>query len=161
MKKFILDSDALIKLTRSGIIELFCSYYSCIITKQVYDEVVSEGKKRHYENASIIEDLVIRKNITTIAVTQIKQDLPLGLGELSSLQLYRKITADAIISDDRKFIILLENEEIPFLFPVDVILLLRFENIMTKEESLGVLEIMKRFVRLEQYARAKEMLKGD
>lgn len=57
---FVLDSDGLIKLVKSSIIEHLLSRFSCIISSEVYEEVVTKGIKRLYEDAFTIEKFVKR-----------------------------------------------------------------------------------------------------
>ena len=45
MHNLILDSDALIKLTHSEAIFKVCETFSCLITSEIKEETVKEGKK--------------------------------------------------------------------------------------------------------------------
>jgi predicted nucleic acid-binding protein len=81
---------------------------SCFISDEVYEEVVTKGKERLYEDAFIVEEfceknvLKVRKaeeNERAEAILGGKREL--GLGEKTTLHLFFTLNADAIISDDR------------------------------------------------------------
>ena len=89
MYKFIFDSDALIKLAKSGILEKICLHYNCIITAEVKNECVDEGKKRLHQDASKIEGLINEKLLCIKdPKKQRKIKERLGRGETSAVNLY-------------------------------------------------------------------------
>lgn len=57
-QEFIIDTDSLIKLTKSGIINEVCRNFKCIITEEVYDEAVTKGKIALHKDAFEIEELI-------------------------------------------------------------------------------------------------------
>ena len=66
-----------------------------------------------------------------------------------------------IVSDDQSFINRLEEEDIPFITPVDIIVLLRKLKKISSSEALHHLEYIKVFVRAEVYHSAKKNLEDD
>jgi len=79
MYKFVIDSDALIKLTKTGLLEQVCRHYNCAITSEVKEESVDEGKKRFYKDALKIEELIGKKLLKVIELKKaksIKGNLP-------------------------------------------------------------------------------------
>ena len=121
MYNLILDSDALIKLTHSEIINKLCSVFNCIVTDAIKKEAVEEGKKRFYTDADIIEEL-IRNKLLKIKNPKklVKLEEEFGEGELSVLGLYKNVKNHIIVSDDQAFIRYLERENIDFLVPADI-----------------------------------------
>ena len=160
MYNLIFDSDALIKSTYAEVIFKVCKTFSCLITKEVRDETVTEGKKRFYPDAVHIEKL-IKNNLLKIKEprkkVRIKEEF--GKGEKSVLELYHSTKNSIIISDDLAFIKHLEREEITFFVPSDLIILLKSLNKISLEEALYFLEKMRIFIKEEVYNETKKELK--
>ena len=154
MTIFVLDADGLIKLTKSGIMEELAKHRKCVITREVFDEAVRKGKERFYEDAYAIEDMVNRK-LLSVEKIQFEEIDNLGKGEASSLELYKKKKCSAIITDDRKFLSVLEEQGIPFIMPADVIISLLNRRKIARKAALEALEKIKPLVREEVYAKAK------
>lgn len=155
MKIVVFDTDGLIKLARSGIFSQLSS--AGIISEEVYQEAVVEGKKRFHQDAFMIEQLVQEGKIK---VEQVKyKDIPLlGKGETSSLALYYEIKAQVIVSDDRQFLTYIERLEIPFLVPSEFLLFLTLTKQAKNKECLEALEKMKDLITIQNYYDAKEAL---
>ncbi|MFA4887125.1 MAG: hypothetical protein WC595_02850 [Candidatus Nanoarchaeia archaeon] len=160
MVKFVLDSDGVIKLTKAELIRVLAKKYDCVITQQVYEELM-EGKKKMYEDAFVVEELVEEKEVKVKSVKLNSEMDELGKGEHSILEMWKNENADAVISDDRKFLSILEKGEIPFLRPVEVIVMLTLKKEITKEEGMESLEAIRKFVREESYKEAKKMIGGE
>lgn len=162
MYKFVLDSDALIKLTKSRLLEQICSHYICIITNEIENECVYEGKKRLYKDALKIEEF-INKNLLRIVnlkrTRKIKGDF--GKGEASTLNLYFQEKNSIIITDDSAFIRYLEENNIKFFVPADLILLMKTSNKIDKKTALKYLEKIKGFIREDVYKDIKKDIKED
>ncbi|MBI2076295.1 MAG: hypothetical protein HYT72_03560 [Candidatus Aenigmarchaeota archaeon] len=159
MITFVLDTDGLIKLTKSGVMEELAKYRKCLITQDVFNEAVKQGKERLYEDAYAIEDLIDRK-LLSVEKINFEEINNLGKGEASSLAIYKKKRCNAIITDDRKFLSVLEEQRIPFIMPVDVILGLLKRRKITTKMAFEALEKMKLFIREELYTKAKNEI-GD
>jgi len=161
MYKLLLDSDALIKLTHSEMLYKLCKIFNCLITNEVREETVQEGKKRFYPDALAIEKL-IENNFVKIKCPKrklrIKEDF--GKGEKSVLELYRSTRNSIIITDDSKFISYLEKENIPFFIPSDLIVLLKGLNEINLKESLYFLGKMRVFIKEDVYNETKKELGG-
>jgi len=95
MTVFVLDSDGLIKLSKASIIEEIVKHRKCIITQEVFNEAVRKGKEGLYEDAYVIENLINRK-LLTIKKVKITELADLGKGEVSSLEIYKKMKCSAI-----------------------------------------------------------------
>ena len=160
MYKFIVDSDALIKLTKSGILETICHHYDCIITVEVKNECVDEGKKRLYKDALKIEEFIDKKLLRIIDLKKsrkIKENL--GKGEISTLNLYFQEKNSAIVTDDSAFIKYLEENKIKFFIPADLILLMKVSNKIDEKTALNHLEKIKDSIREEVYNDIKKDIK--
>ncbi len=158
MVKFVLDADASIKLSKAGVLGALTSFAKCSITTQVYQEVL-KGKDKMYEDAFDIEGLVGKGKI---AVSEVKAENieGLGVGECSSLAMFQKLKGNAIISDDRKFLSVLESKRIPFVISTDVIAMLSIKKFISKNEALDALDKIRQSVREESYNSAKRIIGG-
>ena len=156
----ILDSDALIKLTHSEIIFSVCNAFNCLITKEVEEEAVTEGKKRFYPDAFVIEKL-IKSSLLNVRAPKSKLKIKesLGKGEISVLKLHSSVRKSIIISDDSAFIRYLENNNIIFFVPSDLIILLKKLGKISLKEAMYFLDKMKAFIKDEVYNEAKKELK--
>jgi len=157
---FIFDSDALIKLTHSEIIFNVCKIFNCLITEEVKEEAVTEGKKRFYPDAFVIEKL-IKNNLLKVRVPKRKLKIKesLGKGEISVLKLHSGARKSTIISDDSAFIKYMENKDIIFFVPSDLIILLKKLDKISLKEALYFLDRMKVFIKEEVYNETKKELK--
>jgi predicted nucleic acid-binding protein len=158
MSKFVFDADALIKLVRAGIFERLA--HENIISAQVYEEAVVEGKRKLYEDAFHIEKLIEKKRVRVEQTSAVESIPGLGKGERSALALFTKLNADAIITDDRRFISHLEEKGIPMIIPTEIIVALGVKRVLTKEEAKEALERIRPFVTKENHQRAIEAIGG-
>ena len=77
------------------------------------------------------------------------------------MDLYKKIKADSIISDDRRFLNLLEREGINFIIPTDLIAILAKTNRIKQEDAIRGLNKIRWMVTESSYIEALKYLKGD
>jgi len=156
MYKFIFDSDALIKLTKSGILEKICHHHNCIITAEVKNECVDEGKTRLHQDASKIEDLINEKLLKTKNPKRqriIKERL--GRGEISTVNLYFQEKKSIIVTDDSAFIKYLQENNIRHILPANLVLLMKKSKKIEAEMALSYLENLREFIKDEVYENAK------
>jgi len=167
MRIFVLDSDGLIKLVKSSIVEHVLRRFSCFISSEVYEEVVTKGEVRLYEDSFTVEALVKKKMLKVRraeeserakAVLRGKEEL--GLGEKTTLHLFFSLKADATISDDKAFLKVLKENNIPFIILSEVIA--RFAEIkaISREEGLRSLNMLKPYINKENYLAAKRVIEG-
>ena len=159
MVKLVLDADGAIKLARAGVLKHLAGFAKCFMPKQTYQEVL-RGKEKMYDDAFIIEELAENKEINVIDV-KAEERIGLGPGESAAFVLFQKLKADAIVSDDRKFLAFLEEEEIAFLTPTHAIVLLAVKKVLSKGDSLAALDKIRSLVREQNYHDAKEMIGGE
>lgn len=159
MKKLVFDSDGLIKLVKSEVFNKI--KHSCFISEEVYKETVTAGKEGFYTDAQEIEQFVMQKRIK-VRMVDIKEDVyGLGKGEQSALALFRVIKADALVSDDRRFLTFLDEQNIPFLLPSEVIVALALRKYITKEEGIEALNKIRKLIRNQNYESALFALGGQ
>lgn len=158
MRALVFDTDGLIKLTRTEIVEIIP--LPCFIPQEVFEEAVIEGKKRLYEDAFQIENMINRKRIIVKKVEKRELLAGFGKGESATLALYFQEKASAIVSDDKKFVAYLQKRNIPFIIPTEVIVGLVHKKKLEKSEGEEALAKIKPFVREENYNYALEALGG-
>ena len=154
MKKLVFDADGVIKLTKSGVMNIIVENYQCAITKQVYEEAVTEGKKRLYQDALEIERLFQAEKIKVISI-RLKLDKTLGKGEAS---VYQDAEDSVIVSDDRKFLAVLYQENRIFVVPAHVIAILAQKGMITQKTAVEALNKIKKLITKDSYTQALYML---
>ncbi|KAF5410789.1 MAG: hypothetical protein C5S47_05850 [Candidatus Methanogasteraceae archaeon] len=161
MNTVVLDSDALIKLTKASCLGKILGAIDCFISGAVYEETVINGMKRFHEDAFRIDELVKegKLKIEETRNNEVAQDIlkgsALGKGEKSALHLFFNKNALAIVSDDNAFLNILRQNNIPFIIPTDLIVRLYELKIITMEEFMKALDMIKPYVSKHNYDRAK------
>ena len=158
-QEFIVDTDSLIKLTKSGIIKEVCKHFKCTITEEVYNEAVTKGKIALHKDAFEIEEL-INKNLIKIRgkkKEEILEIMNLGKGETSTFTLYKKVKG-TIVTDDNAFINFLKRENAEFMIPADFITLMKKLNKINSAKALDYLNNIKTYVKPKVYSNIKKML---
>ena len=160
-QEFIIDTDSLIKLAKSGIINEVCRNFKCTITEEVYDEAVTKGKIALHKDAFEIEEL-INKNLIKIRRKKEEETLEtmnLGKGETSIFALYKKAKG-IIVTDDNTFINFLKNNKTEFMVPADFLVLMRNLKKINSAKALSHLENIKPYIKPKVYLSIKKGLEG-
>lgn len=165
MVNLVFDSDGLIKIAKSGLHREVLQVVEASITEEVERETVVEGKRNMYEDAYRLEELIEDGTLSVRAVERsangediLRDRRSLGEGERSALHLYFETSADAIVSDDRAFLSVLEENDVPFIRPVD--LLVKLSKDIGEKESLKGLKRMGDYVREKELRDAVKTLEG-
>ena len=152
MVKFVFDADGAIKLAHAGVLSVLATQTVCIMPQAAYNEVM-KGKEHMYEDAFIIEALVEGKKLSIVKAVA-SNHTNIGLCERSVITAFHKYRADVIVSDDAKFLSILEQEHTAFITPTDIIVWLVIHNRLSVQESLAALEKIRPFVRQSAYENA-------
>ncbi len=164
MYKIIFDSDALIKLIKAKIPQKIFGNFKGFITCEVYEESVVRGKMAFFEDAFTIESLVKENLIKKIKAKKTPETQKilsyenLGMGEKSTLHLYHDIKADAICSDDGKFLRFLDRNDVNFIMPADLILRLKETKLLSKEDAIKVMDGLRPYIKEHIYLQFKEQI---
>jgi hypothetical protein len=153
--KIVCDADGLIKTNKAGVLAILVQHTEILVGPVVFHEAVTEGKARGYTDAVTLEQ-IIQHNVQQPApqhprTAQIMQSAALGAGEREALDLYMHEHADAILSDDRGFLIFLGAHQIPYLTPAAVIVALCDWGILTMQDATHALTLLRPLIRAEQY----------
>lgn len=144
--KIVVDSDVLIKLTKTGSKEVVVGLLDIVIPKRVYEETVLESKGCSDANK-------IQENINEGHV-QVNGLSAHNKGEIEALKLYRSGGFELIVSDDRKFLNYLERNDIPYLTSSSLIVYLLHKNGISKEETIRYIDNLKMYISNGQYLKA-------
>ena len=146
-----MDTDCLIKLTKSKLKELVCSNFSVIIPQAVKKEVI-DNAGRHPDS------IVVEENIANKLLTVDKMKTPSEKGEDAVFAVFQKGKYDAICSDDKRFIKRLRMIDIPYITPAVFIAILLKNGKMTLKEANEKLELLSPFVSEDEYYAVKLVL---
>lgn len=155
--KVVMDSDSLIKLTRARAKEIVVKNIDVYIPPKVFEETVTIPKKEGFPDAFLIEENLDKGfvNIKTykedLHIEEMVNDLGMGYGESDVFRLYRSGGFDAISSDDRRFLMIVDALDIPYLTPTALIIYLFNEKILTKDDARLYLNNLKEMVSYEEY----------
>ncbi len=161
MKNFVLDADALIKLTKTDLIKKISEKINLLITEEVFNEAVIEGKNKLYKDAFIIEDLIKDKLIKKASIKLVKKELPdLGIEELSTLNAYEQNKANVIVSDDRRFLNILDEKSVKFTTPVSLMVAMHNKKLINKKDAIAGMNKIKNLVGKYVYESAIKEIGG-
>ena len=158
MYKLVLDADGTIKLAKAGVLETLADNADCILTQVVYKEIM-RGKEKMYSDAFLVEELVKKGRLALAKILPVGNE-DTGAGEKSALAAFKKINADALVTDDARFIALLKREGVRFVIPTDVIVWLVNTGKLSKTEGINALDKMKETVRKDAYEEAVSLIRG-
>ena len=115
-----IDTDALIKLTKSSSKGAVGAAFTVLVPSEVQRECVQQGKAGGFADALRVEEniergvLTVRKPKRSSRTEAIVSDLRLSGGEADVLRLHRSGGIDLVVSDDRRFLQILEALGIRF-----------------------------------------------
>lgn len=174
MSKIILDSDGLIKLKKAELLTVLAERQYCLVPEAVYRETVIKGKEELYEDAfeieEIIEKSIKRKQAESAGMEEqvlkvSENPTSLGKGERRALSLYFQEEGDAIISDDRTFLNLLdrynkksEPNGVPFITPANAIVTMENKGIISTKKAKSGLNQIEGIIRQSSYQAALQEL---
>ena len=116
----VADSSALIALaTCEGLDILLCVYEDLKVPQAVYDEVVAPEKPQAIALASFLSGRVMEVDTTHWVLAA----GGLGRGELEAMALYKQLSADALLIDDRRARLVAEHNQIQCIGALGVLLL--------------------------------------
>lgn len=154
--RIVMDSDCLVKLTKSGTKEAIVLAMEIHIPPLVKKETVDEAKERGYQDAFTIEENINKK---ALHVTEPKRKKPSAIsatkGEADVVSLYMAGNYDAIASDDQRFLKRLEAVNIPYLTPTACLVYLYKNKRVEKSAAVEMLESLKPLISREEYTIAK------
>lgn len=163
---FVVDSDTLIKITNAGAKEAVASVVDLVIPPEVERETVHEGKKGEFPDALRIEKN-IQENVLNVSETPSKEEieeiietLRLTGGEADVFRLFKAEKCKAIISDDQKFLDLMEDLEVPYITSSALLIYAWKVGGIKKKDCLKFLKKIKPMISEEEYHLSLHELEG-
>lgn len=154
-----------IELGKVGVLPIFFEHYEVLVPKAVYREAAVRGMAEHRADASQLDQLLrmhpgviraVRVNPQAQAIVEARSRL--GAGEVAALHLYFEERSDAVVSDDRVFLRLLAENQIPSLTSLNVITTLAQRGHMSTETALAALDEIRQYVRADEFTQARSEL---
>src|SRR3990170_8170997 len=147
-----MDTDALIKLTKSSARRAVGTAFTVLVPGEVHRECVQQGKAGGFPDALRVEEniergvLTVRKPKRSGRTEAIVRDLRLSGGEADVLRLHRSGGIDLVVSDDRRFLQILDALGIAYATPGPLIAALCRMGKTPREEALEYLEKLAAFI---------------
>lgn len=161
--KVLMDTDALIKLAKSSLKELIVSNISVAIPASVSNESVREGKAKGYSDALLIEKNIRDGKINVVKAKKKEAKMLKGLqlhsGEADCLHIFAQGSYDTVVSDDRKFLDIIDTIGIPFLTPSALVVYLYKSGKISISAANECLEKLRAMISREEYHSAKDGLR--
>jgi len=149
--KVLMDTDCLIKLTKSKLKELVCSNFSVIIPQVVKEEVIDNAEEHP-------DAMIIKGNIETGLLSINKKQSSAQKGEDAVFTIFQQGKFDAVCSDDKRFIKRLRLFDIPYITPSVFIAILLKKGKLTIKEAHKKLDSLSPFVSEDEYNAIKLVL---
>jgi len=159
-----LDSDALIKLAKSSAKEIVGSNYTLLLPPEVRRECVEQGKAGGFPDAVRVEEnirsgrLRVRRPKRSGRTEALVKDLRLLGGEADVLRLFRSGGVELVVSDDRRFVHLLEALGVPYATPSSLIAALVRTKKLSGRDGLGYLDRLAGSISEEEYVEARRAI---
>ncbi len=146
-----MDSDCLVKLTKAGLKERVCAAWDIHIPALVRRETTAEAAR--FPDAVQIRDNIAAGLITVAADRRRRKQ-----SEDAALDLFGSGEFQAIATDDTRFIRRLRGLGVPFAVPAVILVRLRNEGILTRDQASEALEALSPLISPEEHAVAELML---
>ncbi len=142
MKKIIVsDASTLILLQKIVLLDRLVKNFKFIISQEIYNESVLEGKKVKSKDSYLIEDKINKKmiNIKKIKeekkVNEIIDEFGLEKGEAEAITLFLQENADILAIDDHKAINICKIYKIPFMTALTFVITAFDAKLVMKNEA--------------------------
>ena len=162
-----MDSDAIIKLTRASAKGAVCDSFTVLLPPDVRRECVEQGKAGGFVDAFEIEENlrggalgVVRPKRSKRVDTMIRE-LGLTGGEADALRAFRSGGGDMVVSDDRRFLQILEGLSIPFATPGAVLAALVRRGKVTPTRARAMLDALSVLVSEAEHMEAERAIKEE
>lgn len=160
------DADALIKLAKSSAKEAVASHYTLVLPPAVREETVDQGKAGGFPDALRIEEnlgrglLRVREPSRSSQTEAVVRGLRLSGGEADVLRLFRAGGCGLVLSDDRRFLQVLEGLGVPFATPGALVAALARRGAIPRKEAVSLLDRLAGFISDEEYSEARRAIEG-
>ncbi len=156
--KILMDSDCLIKLTKSGLKESICRQDEITIPFIVKQEVVDAGRSKGAPDAESVE-----KNLQRgiLRVTGRRRSSAPAQGDQALIETFNLGGYELIATDDAKLIRFLKSIGIRWTLPALLIYSLYQRRKIDKAEALESLDRLSSFISDDEYGMVRFLLEGQ
>jgi len=155
MIKILMDSDCIIKITKTGLKELILSFFDVSIVEEVKIEVIDKGLGRGYMDAKVVKENIEKNKVKIIK----------GLGESKGddaiIKVFDRKIFNFVGTDDKSLIKKLEVLGIPYVVPGLLIYLVYKQGKIEKEKALSFLEKLSLYISDDEYFIVKFLIEGE
>jgi len=141
MNRLVLDSSAVILLSKCGLLESACTSFQVVVPPSVVSETASTELLEKHPDAAFILDLIERGFLKIKQPSAGRRRLPLSLhqGEIDALNLAMMLPKSLLATDDGKAIKAARFLKIPFIITPKIVLeLLRLRKIPFPEAQKAI-----------------------
>ncbi|RLD06932.1 MAG: DUF3368 domain-containing protein [Chloroflexi bacterium] len=125
----IADSSALVSLAVCQSLDVLLTLYDDVkVPQAVYDEVVEPGKSQAPRLAIFLENRVVPVDMARFVFNA----GGLGQGELEAMALYKELSADVLLIDDRRARAVAEHNQIACVGALGVLLLAKDRGVIER-----------------------------
>ena len=145
--RLLMDSDCLIKITKSGLKELITNHCEVLIPATVQYEVIQVGIAKGLADAE-----VAWKNVSSGKLEIFGDTAPLEKGDESLIRLYASSQCDAVATDDARLVKRLKTHGVPFILPGLIILKLVESGHIDRHDAVKALERLAEYISADEHA---------
>jgi predicted nucleic acid-binding protein len=129
----IADSSALVSLATCDALDVVLALYSDIkVPQAVYDEVVEPGKSQAAVLKTYLQNRVEKIDATRFVFTA----GGLGQGEIEAMALYKQLSADQLLIDDRRARAIAEHNDIRCIGALGILLVAKHKGVIQQVSPL-------------------------
>lgn len=150
-----MDSDCLIKLTKTGLKELVCKNFAITIPSVVKEEVVDAGKVKDCADADVVDN-----NIKNGTVKVLPSPIDTKDGDQALVKQFNVTEFDAVATDDARLTRRLKANGIPFILPGLFIYHLFRENRIDRKKMLWALRQLSPLISRDEYSTVILLMEG-
>lgn len=163
----VVDTDVMIKMTKISLKETLTSSFSVLLPPEVVVESVDQGKQGGHPDALKVEENIKRGRIRVSKPRKsgraeaIVRDLGLRGGEADVVRLYSAGRVDVAVSDDRRFLQVLQSLDVPYATSSSLLVALAKRGRVTRANALSYLQKLAEYISEEQYAEARAAIERE
>ncbi|MCA9943800.1 MAG: DUF3368 domain-containing protein [Anaerolineales bacterium] len=123
----VADSSALVALATCDALKLLTALYDDVkVPRAVYEEVTVSDKPAARSLSIFLQERIVEVDISQFVVVS----SGLGRGEIEAMLLYKSLTADYLLIDDRRARAIAESNKIRCIGALGILLLAKHQNLI-------------------------------
>jgi predicted nucleic acid-binding protein len=146
MQRLVLDSSAVILLTKCGLLEIACAAFEILVPPSVVSETASRELSKKHPDAAFVLDLISQGLIKTTTPSGAKPRIPVSLhrGEADALRVALSMPESLFATDDGRAIKAARFAKVRFIVtPKIVVELFRLKKVSFSEARKAIVKLGK------------------